>query len=88
MVATRVIGTAEVVADGQTGRLVPPEDPPALAAALAELLAAPELRRRYGQAGRRRYVERFTSGRMAAQTVAVYERALQEGVPALVRSTA
>ncbi len=41
VVASRVSGIPEVVLDPETGWLVPPEDPPALAAALAELLADP-----------------------------------------------
>ncbi len=77
VVATRVIGTSEVVADGETGLLVPPRSAPALAGALGRLLADPELRARYGAAGRRRYLEHFTSARMAAQTRAVYEDVLR-----------
>ncbi len=74
VVATRVIGSEEVVADGESGLLVPPQDADALAEALATLLAHPELRARYGAAGRRRYLKQFTSERMAEQTVAVYEQ--------------
>ena len=77
VVATNVIGTAEVVADGETGLLVPSEDPRALASALTRLLADPDLRARYARAGRRRYLERFTSARMTAETLAMYEEALQ-----------
>lgn len=77
VVATRVIGSEEVVADGETGLLVPPRDPAALGRAIALLLADPVLRARYGRAGRRRYLERFTSARMAAETAAVYDQALQ-----------
>ena len=77
VVATRVIGTAEVVVDGETGILVPPENATALAAALARLLADPGLRERYGREGRRRYRERFTAARMASDTLAVYQEALR-----------
>ncbi len=76
VVATRVIGSEEVVAHGETGFLVPPEDPAALGAALALLLADPGLRARFGRAARRRFRERFTQRRMAAATAAVYERVL------------
>jgi glycosyltransferase involved in cell wall biosynthesis len=76
VVGTRVIGTDEVVQDGETGRLVRPGDPDALACALADLLADPELRRRYADAGRRRYLERFTAQRMADETAGVYEEVL------------
>ncbi len=88
VVATRVIGSAEVVVDGRTGALVPPGRPPALAAAIAALLADPELRRRQGQEGRRRYLESFTRERMAADTWAVYERELQAAGASSERDTA
>jgi glycosyltransferase involved in cell wall biosynthesis len=74
VVATDVIGTAEVVVQGRTGTLVPPQDPSALAEALAELLADPDLRQRYAQAGQRRYVERFTDRRMAGDEARVRGR--------------
>ena len=52
-------GTVDAVADGETGTLVPAGDVDALAAALRGYLADPGLRRRHGEAGRRRVVERF-----------------------------
>ncbi|MGY1914277.1 glycosyltransferase family 4 protein [Blastococcus sp. SYSU DS0973] len=76
VVATDVIGTAEVVTSGVTGTLVPPEDPRALAEAVAELLADPALRQRYARAGRRRYLDLFTARRMAQDTLRVYEDVL------------
>jgi glycosyltransferase involved in cell wall biosynthesis len=76
VVATDVIGTAEVVDDGRTGLLVPPGDPSALAGALARLLADPALRVRLGQAGNGCYRARFTAARMAAETLAAYGQAL------------
>jgi glycosyltransferase involved in cell wall biosynthesis len=79
VVGTRVIGTEEVVVDGGTGALVPPGDPAALGAALTALLADPDLRRAQGEAGRRRYLARFTRRRMAECTWAVYEEALRCG---------
>jgi glycosyltransferase involved in cell wall biosynthesis len=54
VVASRVGGIPEIVVDGETGILVPPEDPAALASALATLFADVELRSRYGEAGRRK----------------------------------
>jgi glycosyltransferase involved in cell wall biosynthesis len=59
VVASRVSGIPEVVVDGETGWLVPAEDPDALAAALAAVLADPAEARRRGAAGRRRVAERF-----------------------------
>lgn len=76
VVATRIIGSDEVVVDGETGLLVRPRDPAALATALGRLLADPAARQRYGRAGRQRYLEQFTSARMAADTRAVYEQVL------------
>jgi glycosyltransferase involved in cell wall biosynthesis len=54
VVATRTTAVPEVVPDGEVGLLVPPRDPDALAAALARLLDDEPLRRRLGEAGRRR----------------------------------
>jgi glycosyltransferase involved in cell wall biosynthesis len=76
LVATRAIGSAEVVDDGVSGALVRPEDPAALGAAVARLLADPALRSRQGTAARCRYEARFTRARMAADTAAVYESVL------------
>ena len=77
VVATRVIGNAEVVDDGVTGALVPFGRPAELGAAIGELLADPTLRRRQGAAGRCRYLAGFTRDRMVADTVAVYEELLR-----------
>jgi glycosyltransferase involved in cell wall biosynthesis len=77
VVATRVIGSEEVVVDGETGFLVAPEDPAALAAALTRLLGDARLRQRFGAAGRRRFRERFTSERMATATAEVYAHHLR-----------
>jgi glycosyltransferase involved in cell wall biosynthesis len=56
VVATRVGGLPEVVVHEETGLLVPPEDPAALATALAELIRDPERRRAMGAAARARAV--------------------------------
>jgi glycosyltransferase involved in cell wall biosynthesis len=50
----------EVVTDGETGLLVPPGDPEALAAALARLASDPAWRRAAGEAGRRRAEDEFS----------------------------
>ncbi len=62
----------EIVVDGETGALVPSGDISALTAALGKLVTEPELAQRYGQAGRRRFSELFTSERMAERAEAVY----------------
>jgi glycosyltransferase involved in cell wall biosynthesis len=60
VVASAVGGLVEIVSDGRTGRLVPPEDPGRLAAAISELLAAPDRLVAWGRAGRQRVDERFS----------------------------
>jgi glycosyltransferase involved in cell wall biosynthesis len=62
------------VDDGVTGRLVAPRDPGALARALAEVLCDERRRADWGSAGRKRYLERFTSDRMVDETL----RAIRE----------
>jgi glycosyltransferase involved in cell wall biosynthesis len=59
-VALEASAPAEIVVHGETGLLVPAKAPAALAAALRELLARPELARRLGEAGRERYRRDFT----------------------------
>jgi glycosyltransferase involved in cell wall biosynthesis len=59
VVATSVGAIGEVVVDGLTGRIVAPNEPAALAAALEGLIRAPAQRQAMGQAGRRRVRERF-----------------------------
>ncbi|MBI2515726.1 MAG: glycosyltransferase family 4 protein [Opitutae bacterium] len=54
VVAHDIGGVAEAVTQGETGLLVSPDDPAALTAAFARLIADPELRRRFGSAGRQR----------------------------------
>jgi starch synthase len=72
VVGTRVGGIPEVVADGETGLLVPPEDPEALAVALNVLLRDPGRARAMGQAGRARAVAEFGWDAIAAQTAGLY----------------
>jgi glycosyltransferase involved in cell wall biosynthesis len=66
VVATAVGGTPEVVADGETGFLVPPGKPEALAGTVGQLLRHPDLRRQMGAAGRARMREQFTFEAQAA----------------------
>ena len=60
VIASRVGGMPEVVADQESALLVPEEDPQSLAAAIVTLLEDPSRARRMGEAGRRR-VEQFFS---------------------------
>lgn len=75
VVASAVSAVPELVVEGETGLLVPPDDPGALAAATSALLADPERAARLGAAGLRRAHDEFSVARMAEATLAVYERA-------------
>ncbi|HVM58590.1 MAG TPA: glycosyltransferase [Gaiellaceae bacterium] len=75
VVAAAAGGALELVADGRTGRLVPPDEPPALAAAILELAADPELRRRRGAAGREAALARTWPAAIAS-LAAVYRDVL------------
>ncbi|MCZ6694905.1 MAG: glycosyltransferase [Acidobacteria bacterium] len=72
VVATRVGGIPEVVLDGQTGTLVPPGDPTALAAACLDLLSDGERAARFGEAGRDRARAEFSIDRLVNDTAALY----------------
>jgi glycosyltransferase involved in cell wall biosynthesis len=75
-VATRVDGVPEVVADGETGLLVPSLDVPALAEAICRLLGDAELRRRMGAQASERIRRLYSREAMAAGMVALYGKLL------------
>jgi hypothetical protein len=75
-VATAVDGVPEVVQDGVTGRLVPPEDATALAGAIEALVRDPAERRRLGDAGRACVQSRFSVARQAAAFADLYAELL------------
>jgi len=78
IVASRAGALPEVVgADGECARLVEPADVDDLTKVLGELLDSPMELRRLGDNGRRRALEVFSWESVAAQTVAVYERACE-----------
>ncbi|HEY7598341.1 MAG TPA: glycosyltransferase [Candidatus Limnocylindrales bacterium] len=78
VVASEIPGVSELIEDGLNGRLVPPDDPAALAAALAALIGDPAARLRRGRAGRRRVLEQFATepgiDRLAARLAAMLDR--------------
>jgi glycosyltransferase involved in cell wall biosynthesis len=72
VVATRVGDVPVAVRDGETGLLVGPRDPAALAVALERLLADAEVRRAMGKAGRQRAVREFGARRGVQALGALY----------------
>jgi len=81
VVASRVGGIPEVVVDGETGLLVPPGDPAALAAAVGALAADPVRAARLGAGGRRRVEAAFSWERIAERTLGIYGDAVADRAP-------
>jgi glycosyltransferase involved in cell wall biosynthesis len=81
VVATATGGTTDVLVDGETGLLVPPGNPTALADSIRRLLSDAELRATMGQAGRRRVAEHFSVKQMVGRTQALYESLLAPSAP-------
>ena len=78
VVGTRVGGIPEVVQDGVTGALVPPDDPGALARACARILQDNRMARSMGSAGRRRVEGLFRIERNIQRTALLYRELLGE----------
>jgi glycosyltransferase involved in cell wall biosynthesis len=76
VVATEGGGTQELVVDGETGFLVPLENPDALAAKIEYLLDNPDIARRMGEAGEARLRREFSITRMVEETMQLYRIAL------------
>jgi glycosyltransferase involved in cell wall biosynthesis len=76
VVASRVGGIPEMVVDGETGLLVPPRDPSALATALRALIDHPGMRERMGAAARHRAESMFSVSRHATRVQEIYDRLL------------
>jgi glycosyltransferase involved in cell wall biosynthesis len=87
VVASRVGGIPELVADGVTGRLVAPADPDALAAALVDLLAHPDRGAAYGRAGRACVERRYSFDRMVMQFETLYQSGSNDPASASVRNS-
>ena len=73
MVATRVGGNPELMLDGETGFLVSPRDPTALADAIQRILDDPALAKSMGLQAKKRMAERFSVGAMVAATQGLYD---------------
>lgn len=78
VVASPVGGIPRVVADGQTGFLVPHGQPADLAEKLRLLLTDVDLRRRFGASARREAAERFTLQSVSRRTIEVYRQVMED----------
>jgi starch synthase len=72
VVASKVGGIPEVVADGETGLLVPPDEPEALAESITALTRDRDRAKAMGAAGRQRAQSQFDWGKIAEQTAELY----------------
>lgn len=72
VVATENGGLPELVVDGVTGTVVPPEDPSALARAIGRYASDRDLRQRHGSAGRARVMEKFSIERCAGEYLEIF----------------
>lgn len=77
-VATRIAGSSEAVVDGETGRLVPSEDIPALADAIDALIRDPAARERMGRAARARVEDTYSWPAVTDQWLDIVERIIQK----------
>ncbi len=81
IVASDIGGVAEAVAPGDGAVLVPPRDPAALAAAVANLLDDPERRARMGRRNRELFERRFTMDHSAEALIRMYRQVVADGQP-------
>lgn len=72
VIGTNIGGTIEQVVEGESGLLVPPAEPAALANAIAELAAQPDRRREMGEKGRHLVKEKFNIDTMINRVVSIY----------------
>jgi glycosyltransferase involved in cell wall biosynthesis len=78
LIASRTSSLPEIVVEGETGILVPPEDQSALANAIGDLLDNPDIRQTYGLAGYQRLLEIFSVDRMVSATTHLYQSLIAE----------
>jgi|GEM_PF-343022 sugar transferase (PEP-CTERM/EpsH1 system associated) len=76
IVATAVDGTPEAVVDGETGILIPPRDPDALARAIDHLIGNRELLKKMGRNARMRAIEEFSIGKQIERFNALFDLSL------------
>ena len=78
VVSTRLAGIPELVVDGETGTLISAGDSTALAQALEQLLRDPELRLRFGHAGRARIEQHFRIENTVVSLMEMFEHAVRQ----------
>ena len=74
IVSTTIPGVAEIVEDGANGSLVPPRDVPSLVSAIENLLDNPNMRSKYGAAGRRKAEKEYDDKVVAERYLSEYRR--------------
>jgi glycosyltransferase involved in cell wall biosynthesis len=79
VIATALEGMPELVVDGETGRLVPPRDPAALAGAIVQMLTDPTAAQTMARAGRKRVETHFSLRAKLDATEALYRRLVAAG---------
>lgn len=78
-VSTNIAGIPRLIADGESGRLVPPDDPPALEAALREVLTSDATRERFRDRGRSTIETRYSFAARMATLAKEYDTLLGKG---------
>jgi glycosyltransferase involved in cell wall biosynthesis len=78
VIASDIGGLRDIVIDGETGLRVPPGDASALRQAIERLLADPDLRRQFGEAGRR-HVAEYQASAIVPRIEQIYRDVLQNG---------
>lgn len=81
-IRTPTAGAAELIVDGESGFIVPTDDPAVLASRLIELATDADRRRVLGEAARERAASRFTMSRMVEQTIDAYVECVSRARPA------
>ncbi len=76
VVSTNLPGPSEMIVDGVTGFLVPPQNPSALAEAIVKLLDDQSLARQMGESGKKRAEELFDIKKNVKQIERIYEELL------------
>ena len=76
VIASRVGGLTEIIEDGRSGRLVPPNDPDALAEAMAELLNDPAAMKRMGEFAYKLVKDKYSWSSIAEETLVLYKKVL------------